>query len=308
MAQPRWLLLLAVVVFVIFQKANKTPEPQPPSQDSWHEGSAPTSKGSALGATSSKRMAFAGRGDFAETAMADSSPADSASSSSLFDLLTPAAHAQNNAMLVRNGHISAYVDSLSNSKQKVAELLKSHTAHIENENQSDEYSSTVLRLTIKVPAEKFQTLFDGIVKISEKIRSHSVNVDDVLKQYTDIQSRLQNKKELQNRLRALVQKAVKISDILEIERELARVSEDIDASVKIMKQYENDARMSTINLDFSEPKSQTSGPEPLGLIKKIGLALHSGWEMVIESLLEFISWWPLWLLCTAGYFWYRRRK
>jgi hypothetical protein len=151
-------------------------------------------------------------------------------------------------------------------------------------------------------------LFDEILKISEKIRSHSVNVDDVLKQYTDVKSRLENKKELQNRLRALVQKAVKITDILEIERELARVSEDIDSSTKIMKQYENDARLSTISVDFSEPKTQTSGPAPLNLIKKLGLALLSGWDMVIDSLLEFVSWWPLWLAMGAGYLWYRRRK
>ena len=105
-----------------------------------------------------------------------------------------------------------------------------------------------------------------------------------------------------------MQKAVKISDILEIERELARVSEDIDSSTKIMKQYENDARLSTISLDFSEPKTQITGPAPLNLVKKLGLALLSGWNMVIDTLLEFVSWWPLWLVLAIGYLWYRRRK
>ena len=314
-AHPRLIVILFVAAFVLYQQSGrkswKNESTQP--QETWHEA-APSDRGSlgaGSGSTFSKQStAYAGKGNLApESAAFDGSGSSSSSpSASLFDFLTPTAHAQQNSMLVRNGHISVYVDSLSTSKQKIGELLKAHAAQIESENQSDEYNNTVLRLTIKVPVEKFQTLFDEILKISEKIRNHSVNVEDVLKQYTDIKSRLENKKELQNRLRILVQKAVKITDILEIERELARVSEEIDSSTKIMKQFENDARLSTISVDFSEPKTQISGPTPLGFIKKLGLALLSGWEMVIDSLLEFVSWWPLWLAMGVGYLWYRRRK
>ncbi len=315
-AHPRWIVILFVAAFVIYQQSGtkswKNESTQP--QDAWHE-TTPTDRVSlgaaGSGSTLSKHsQVYAGKGNLApESAAFDVSGSSSSSpGTSLVDLLTPSAHAEQNSMLVRNGHISVYVDFLATSKQKIGELLKAHAAQIESENQSDEYNNTVLRLTIKVPAEKFQILFDEILKISEKIRSHSVNVEDVLKQYTDIKSRLENKKELQNRLRALVQKAVKITDILEIERELARVSEDIDSSTKIMKQYENDARLSTINVDFSEPKTQISGPAPLNLLKKLGLALLSGWNMVIDTLLEFVSWWPLWLAMAIAYLWYRRKK
>lgn len=315
-AHPRMIAILLVTAFIIYQQSGTKSwkKENTPTQEAWHEAE-PAGRASLGAAGSGSTFAkhsqvYAGKGNLApeSLAMADSDSSNASLTASLVDLLTPSANAQQNSMLVRNGHISAYVDSLAKSKEKIGELLKAHTAQIESENQSDEYNNTVMRLTIKVPAEKFQTLFEAVLKISDKIRSHSVNVDDVLKQYTDVKSRLENKKELQNRLRTLVQKAVKITDILEIERELARVSEDIDSSTKIMKQYENDARLSTINVDFSEPKTQISGPTALSFIKKLGLALLSGWEMVIDSLLEFVSWWPLWLAMGAGYLWYRRRK
>ncbi len=311
-AHPRILLFFAIFAFVLYhQSGSKNNSESPPTQATSTTPSHGSFGGGAAGSTPKghnyKRMGESAPQLAADTS-SDSSLLDVASSVSLVNLLTPAAHAQQNAMLIRNGHISAYVDSLAKSRKQVAELLKSQTAHIESENQSDEYNSTVLRLTLKVPAEKFQTLFDQLLKMSEKIRSHSINVEDVLKQYTDIKSRLENKKELQTRLRTLVQKAVKITDILEIERELARVSEEIDSSIKILKQYENDVRLSTISVDFAEPKTEISGPAPLNIFKKLGQAVVAGWEMVIDTLLEFVTWWPLWLVLGLGYFWYRSRK
>jgi Domain of unknown function (DUF4349) len=302
LARPILFVVLVAVLFVFFNRG---------TVDSSHSKSArfETIGGGAAESISKKGTAYGRSGNLAPaTTMADDASGSAPSGTSLVDLLTPLAHAQENAMLIRNGHISAYVDSLQTSKQKISELIKAQSAHIESENQSDEYDNTVLRLTIKIPAEKFQTLFDELLKLSERVRSHSVNVEDILKQYTDIKSRLANKIELQNRLRALLQEASKVSDILEIERELARVSEDIDSSTKIMKQYENDVRLSTIHLDLSQPKPHTAGPAPLYFFKRVGLALLAGWEMILELILEIISWWPLWLAIAAGYFWYRRRK
>ncbi|MBY0385446.1 DUF4349 domain-containing protein, partial [bacterium] len=193
------------------------------------------------------------------------------------------------------------------TKNKLSEILKTHSVRVDNESQRDEYNSTVLNMTLKVPAEKFQALFDDLLKISEKIRNHSINVDDVIKQYTDVKSRLENKMELQKRFRALAQKAVKVSDILEIERELARISEEIDSSTQIMKQYENDVRLSTITLDLTEPKAEVEkGPAPFGFVKKVGLAFLFGWELILNTILDIISWWPLWILIGLAYLWWRR--
>lgn len=306
-AKPFLFIITAAFIFIFFygglskqQKNNENRSELIQESEQISPASAP--KGSAgLGAKYKQSAAM-------ETFGAGAPAADApANTPSLIDLLSPVAHAQQSAMLIRNGYINAYVDSLAKTKTKLSEILKAHTVRIDNESQRDEYNSTVLNMTLKVPAEKFQALFDDILKISEKIRNHSVNVDDVIKQYTDVKSRLENKIELQKRFRALAQKAVKVSDILEIERELARISEEIDSSTQIMKQYENDVRLSTITLDLTEPKAETEkGPAPFGFFKKVGLALQFGWELILNTILDIISWWPLWILIGLAYLWWQR--
>ena len=190
MAHPRLIVVIFIAAFVLYnQSGTKTwKEENAQSPSSLHETAPAESRSFGVGSKGvlqKQATAYSGNGNLAlaeSAAFDDSGSAGSSPAASLVDLLTPSAHAQQNSMLVRNGHISAYVDSLEKSKQQVVELLKTQTANIESENQSDEYNNTVLRLTIKVPAEKFQALFDSLLKVSEKIRSHSVNVDDVLKQ------------------------------------------------------------------------------------------------------------------------------
>lgn len=232
------------------------------------------------------------------------------------ELLTPSANAQEvnankDSMLIRNGQFTAYVNSIKTAKKSLTDIIQKHGARIDSENQYDQYDGINLNLTIKVPAAKFQTLFEELLQLSEKVQNQSVNVQDVTKQYVDVKARLENKHQLQKRFRDLVGKADKIKDILEIERELARVSEDIDSTTQVLKQLESDVAQSTINITLTEPKeNKTPGPAPIGFIKKVISALGEGWTACVDSLLYMISLWPTFLLVFAAYLvWrYKRKK
>ncbi len=83
----------------------------------------------------------------------------------------------------------------------------------------------------------------------------NVAAEDVTEEYRDIDIRLKAAKSVQERLTQLLQKAQKVEDSLAIERELDRVTVEIDRLEGRMKFLRDRAAFSTITVVF-QPKAQ----------------------------------------------------
>jgi hypothetical protein len=95
------------------------------------------------------------------------------------------------------------------------------------ENQRDTAGSAQLSLRI-VPAQagKLLETLEGLGRVTR----HEMSQTDRTNEVVDYQARLANQKALRDRLRALVAGRVdKVHDLLEVERELARVQGEIDS-------------------------------------------------------------------------------
>jgi hypothetical protein len=95
------------------------------------------------------------------------------------------------------------------------------------ENQRDDAGSAALSLRI-VPAQagKLLETLEGLGRVTR----HEMSQTDRTNEVVDYQARLANQKALRDRLRALVAGRVdKVHDLLEVERELARVQGEIDS-------------------------------------------------------------------------------
>lgn len=95
------------------------------------------------------------------------------------------------------------------------------------ENQRDDATSAELSLRI-VPAQAGRLIatLEGLGRVTR----HEMSQTDRTNEVVDYQARLANQKALRDRLRALVAgKVDKVHDLLEVERELARVQGEIDS-------------------------------------------------------------------------------
>lgn len=97
------------------------------------------------------------------------------------------------------------------------------------ENLSGELAGASLSLRI-VPA-KADGLLEGLRGLG-RLAQHEMSQNDRTYEVVDIQARLANQKALRDRLRALVagHQVAKVADLLQVERELARVQGEIDSA------------------------------------------------------------------------------
>lgn len=107
-------------------------------------------------------------------------------------------------------------------------------------------------ITIRVPRARFEAALSAVDKIGDVIH-RDVQAQDVTDEYVDVEIRIKNGKAMQARLRSLLERAP-VKEALEIEKELARVTEQLEVLEGKLKLLKDKIAYSTITVRF-EPRA-----------------------------------------------------
>ena len=212
------------------------------------------------------------------------------------------------SMLIRTGSASIEVDKLDPAIMKVRQLATQLGGYIANSSIAggrDQVRSATLEM--KIPAARYDQAVGGLGGIG-KVESVNTNVDDVGEEYVDISARVTNAKRLEERLvNLLATRTARLSDVLAVERELARVREEIERYEGRMRFLRTRAAVSTLSITVHEPfplLGRTPGDNPIvGAFKQAWRNFVGFVAWVIASLGVLI---PLAAVLVAGWYLYRR--
>jgi len=167
------------------------------------------------------------------------------------------------------------------------------------------------QVVLRIPAERFEAAGTSIRSLG-KLLSERSTVEDVTKAYTDLETRLKVKRDELARIRELLKsKAGTLKDILEAEREISRITEEIELAEGERQYYDHQIRLSTISVDLQEPvPASLAGRSALGdVFRNAATTLAESLAVLIGVILVLLPWsvmgfgvyrWIRWLL--------RRRK
>jgi hypothetical protein len=154
------------------------------------------------------------------------------------------------AMLVRHGVASVEVKTLDDAVARIRQAAAQYGGFVANtaiRSGKDEQRSATLEL--RVPSAQFDAMVGALGQLG-KVESVSVNAEDVAEEYVDLGARLANARRVEARLvELLATRTGKLSDVLTVEQELARVrqeSERYDARIHWLER-----RVSLSSLDVS---------------------------------------------------------
>ncbi|MBM7614828.1 DUF4349 domain-containing protein [Alkaliphilus hydrothermalis] len=122
--------------------------------------------------------------------------------------------------------------------------------------EKPEDSLRTSNLTIRVPREYFDGVFEELKGLGVVINENT-SAQDITLTYRDIENEALNLEVQEERLREILKKAEKVSDILEIENELSRVRGQINSMRGNLKNYDRLVTLSTIELEVREIKEET---------------------------------------------------
>ncbi|MEY2585567.1 MAG: hypothetical protein QOD80_1593, partial [Verrucomicrobiota bacterium] len=222
----------------------------------------------AAGLTKTKKMEFKDEKTPASTAETNAeTPAESAPSPST---VGPTA----NRKLIRNATAELEVASFDDSIQKITAFVSEEKGYVATTN-SEKQANGKLRgeIVVKVLPDSLDRFLGKLRGIGE-LKNQALTTEDVTKAYFDTESRLKNARLMEQRLIEILKtKSKDVADLLEVEKELGRVREQIETMQGELKFMDSQVAFATVTITLAEKNMNL--PAAFLLKEKAQLSLYA---------------------------------
>jgi hypothetical protein len=212
------------------------------------------------------------------------------------------------AMVIRTGEAFIEVDKVDPAVLKVRQLAAQVGGYIANSSISgghDQIRQATIEL--KIPATKYEEAVGSLATIG-KVETVNSTAQDVGEEFVDVTARVNNSRRLEERLISLLaNRTGKLDEVLRVERELARVREEIERYEGRLRYLSARVAMSTLTITVHEPApilGNSPGENP------IAAAFRRAWKnfvgVVAASIAALGVLIPLAILALLGWAGYRR--
>jgi hypothetical protein len=163
--------------------------------------------------------------------------------------------------IIFTANIQLVVDEFEGVTKSVSELAKKHGGFIASSNiHGSEGEPRRGDWTLRIPSQHFDTFVEGSKSLGQ-VRSHRQDSQEVTAEYVDLQARVRNLKAEETRLHKHLDESTRsLKDILEVEREIARVRGEIERIEGRLNVLKDLTALSTVTLSIEEIKDYV--PEP----------------------------------------------
>jgi hypothetical protein len=157
-------------------------------------------------------------------------------------------------MIIRTGTATVRVDSLEPAMARVEQLARRLGGYVSNSTvESGSQSLRQASLELKIPAARWNDAVSGLKPIGQ-LESQQTGSEDVGEEFVDVTARMTNARRLEGRLLDLLaNRTGRLEDVLLVEREIARVREEIERYEGRLRYLRTRAAVSTLTVRLHEP-------------------------------------------------------
>jgi Domain of unknown function (DUF4349)/Putative zinc-finger len=249
--------------------------------------------------------------------MSASQQADSSSSSDE----TPASDALKapesvGPMIVQTASLNILATNYDEASAAIEKLAAAHGGYVEKLGASAQTGNArAFSATLRIPAKQLDGFLADVRKLGHVEREDRAN-EEVSDQYVDLQARLKSARATEQRLIELLKtRTGKLEDVLEAERELARIRSEIESMQGQSALLVHRVNYATVEVNLNEEYRQVLGSGAISTGTKLRNALVEGFKNLQDgavSLLVFlfeagpsILFWLAILLVPAWFGWKR---
>jgi hypothetical protein len=204
--------------------------------------------------------------------------------------------------IVRTGSISIEVPKIEPALLQVRTAIAGLGGYVSDSDQSNQGDQQMASVTYRIPVARWQDALDAIQAIATKVDAAKSNAVEVTGQVLDLGARIDNLQATEAALQAIMARATKITDVLQVESQLSDVQGQIEELSTQQAHLKDQASLATLTVEFALPPTpetiQTSrGWDPGAQLDQasaallgIGQALASAgiWLVVVGLPIGFV--------------------
>jgi len=207
--------------------------------------------------------------------------------------------------VIKNGYLSVFVDDPAATVTQITKIATEKKGFVD---RADIYQETNGQVTgtvvIRVPNAAFESAMEQVKGIAREIDRETVDSTDVTEQYIDLEARLKNMRAEEAQYQDIMQKAVKIDDILNVASRLADVRGRIEQVQGQLQYLSRQVDMSSITVSltaYSEVKVFGLKWKPLVELKQALRGLFESLTSYVNMLIKLIFALPIIILWVATF-------
>jgi hypothetical protein len=158
-----------------------------------------------------------------------------------------------NRKLVRNAQVELEIVNFDEAVQKITALVNEERGYVAT-TSSEKQANGKLKgeIVVKVLPENLDRFLQKIRGLGE-LKNQTLGTEDVTKAYFDTDARLKNARVMEQRLIEMLKtKTGKVSDLLQVEKELGRVREGIEKMQGELKYWDSQVQFATVTIALAE--------------------------------------------------------
>ncbi|HEV2880795.1 MAG TPA: DUF4349 domain-containing protein [Pyrinomonadaceae bacterium] len=195
--------------------------------------------------------------------------------------------------IIRDAEINIEVASPAEGQHKLGAIAEAHggfvvTSESRLQGEGGGQAAEIVTVQMRVPSSRFDAAVAEIRAVGSRVRAQKITGKDVTEEFIDLDARLRTQRALEAQFLEIMKRADKVSDALEVHRQLAEVRTEIERVEGRRRFLENQAALSTINVTI-QPPAPLVGANTSGFLHGVRGAFGDGVDIAAEIILGIIS-------------------
>jgi hypothetical protein len=198
-------------------------------------------------------------------------------------------HASTGSMIVRRAELTLTTADFDKVRDRIMVVLGRHKGYMAELNIGAPLGAPrTLEATLRVPADQLEAA-TAELKLLGRVESESQRGEEVTQQYVDLEARLTNAKNTEQRLIDLLrQRTGKLADVLSVEKEIDDVREKIERMEAEKKNLGNRVDFATLSIKVNEDYKAEMQVVPGSFRTRLQNAAVEGYQSATEGLVSVL--------------------
>ena len=198
---------------------------------------------------------------------------------------------KSNQMIIRTVSMTLGTYTFEETYTNLRNACEQAGGWIEQASENTNYGLRRVSMTLRIPADRLDE-YTAAIASEGRVISRSESATDVTESYQDTQTRLATQRALMDRLQSLVGTAASLTELLQLESQIADTQYTIDRLQGSLNSTERKVNYATVEISLREETDEdTSANKELTLGERIAAGARQGWEDFsdfMEDLLVFV--------------------
>ena len=164
--------------------------------------------------------------------------------------------AVDDAKIIRTGSMSLEVTDVGNALRVARDAIVGLGGYVGASTTSNDGDQPSAQITYRIPSDKWEAALDalrGLNGLTTKVVTEHTEAVEVTSQVIDLEARIANLRASETALQAIAAKAIRISDVLEVQAQLTETRGQIETLTAQLKDLNDRAGYATLAVQFNVP-------------------------------------------------------